>query len=310
MRYGSVLALSDASFRAEKGEVLGLLGPNGAGKTTTMRILTTFQRPTAGTARVAGLDVQEQPLEVRRRIGYLPEALPLYLDMEVRECLEFVGRARGLRGAQLAERIGWVVAKCGLDGMYRTPCLELSKGYRQRTALAQALLHDPEVVVLDEPTSGLDPHQILEIRRLVREIAAEKTVMLSTHILQEAGALADRLLVMRRGRIVGAGTVDALRAQAGVVPRVVVTLDGAGEGAAARLAALPGAGEVAPGPDTDGGRVSLEIEDTGGALREAVGALAHAEGWTVVRLERREAPLEDVFLALTQTPDDTAEDAA
>lgn len=295
MRYGSVRALTDASFRAEAGEVVGLLGPNGAGKTTTMRILTTFQHPSAGTARVAGFDVLEQPLEVRRRIGYLPETLPLYLDMEVRECLEFVGRARGLSGARLAERIGWVVERCGLERMFRTPCIELSKGYRQRTALAQALVHDPDVIVMDEPTTGLDPHQIQAIRTLVRDLAADKTVLLSTHILQEASALADRLLVMSRGRIVGSGTEDELRRMAGVTARLRVRLAEPSEGAAERLRALESAGAVHASDDA----TSFEVEQTGAGLDHEVGALARAQGWTVVRLETDPGSLEDVFLALT-----------
>src|SRR6185295_4677726 len=196
MSYGFVRALDGATFKAERGEVVGLLGSNGAGKTTTMRILTTYLVPTAGSATVAGFDVVKDPLEVRKRIGYLPESLPLYLAMEVRECLAFVGRARGLSGAKLKERIDWVVAKCSLEPMFHSPVLTLSKGYRQRTALAQALIHDPEVVILDEPTTGLDPHQIVEIRNLIRELAKTKCVVLSTHILQEANALADRLIVM------------------------------------------------------------------------------------------------------------------
>src|SRR5688572_24719489 len=174
MSYGMVRALDAATFREDKGEVVGLLGSNGAGKTTTMRILTTYLVPSAGTATVAGFDVVKEPLEVRRRIGYLPESLPLYLAMEVSECLEFVGRARGLRGAELKSRVRWVVEKCGLDAMFHSPVIQLSKGFRQRTALAQALVHDPEVVILDEPTTGLDPHQILEIRKLIRELAATK----------------------------------------------------------------------------------------------------------------------------------------
>src|SRR6185295_14930950 len=224
MSYGFVRALDGATFKAERGEVVGLLGSNGAGKTTTMRILTTYLVPTAGSATVAGFDVVKDPLEVRKRIGYLPESLPLYLAMEVSECLEFVGRARGLTGSALKDRVRWVVEKCSLDKMFHTPVIQLSKGYRQRTALAQALVHDPEVVILDEPTSGLDPHQILEIRQLVRELAKTKCIVLSTHILQEANALADRMIVMSHGRIVGVGTADELRQQAGVRPKLRLRL--------------------------------------------------------------------------------------
>ncbi|MDR1519854.1 MAG: ABC transporter ATP-binding protein, partial [Planctomycetota bacterium] len=193
MRYGSILALDQASFTVEKNGVAGLLGPNGAGKSTTMRILTTFLAPTSGTARISGFSIADNPVEVRRRIGYLPENPPLYTDMETAEYLEFVARARGLAGNRLRQRMGWVTERCGLGPVFRTPIRFLSKGYRQRTALAQALIHDPEVVILDEPTSGLDPRQIGEIRALVAELAASKTVILSTHILQEAEAMAARV---------------------------------------------------------------------------------------------------------------------
>jgi ABC-2 type transport system ATP-binding protein len=308
MRYGAVTALVDSSFSAQKGEVVGLLGPNGAGKTTTMRILTTFQIPSEGSATVAGHDVVTEPLEVRRRIGYLPETLPLYLSMEVRECLEFVGRARGLRGKELKERVQWVVAKCGLDRMFRSPVITLSKGYRQRTALAQALVHDPEVVILDEPTTGLDPHQILEMRRLIRELAAERTVMLSTHIMQEATALADRLLVMSRGRIVGRGTPDELREQAGV--HATVRLRVRGEGivdAMMALEALPSARELTATDSADG-YASLEIVERDEGLLDSVGVVAHDHGLTVLELSREEGSLENVFLSLTS--DDWAGDQA
>jgi len=308
MRYGAVNALVDATFSAQKGEVVGLLGPNGAGKTTTMRILTTFQQPSGGSAIVAGHDIVAEPLEVRRRIGYLPESLPLYLSMEVRECLRFVGRARGLRGRELKDRVDWVVAKCGLDRMFRSPVLTLSKGYRQRTALAQALVHDPEVVILDEPTTGLDPHQILEMRRLIRELAAERTVMLSTHIMQEASALVDRLLVMSRGRIVGRGTPDELREQSGVYPTVRLRVRGARVvDAMMALEALSAAGKITA-TDSEDAYAALEIVEVDDGLLDAVGILAHDHGLTVLELSRTEGSLEDVFLALTS--DDWAGDQA
>ena len=296
MSYGLVRALDDATFQAGKGEVVGLLGSNGAGKTTTMRILTTFLVPTAGSATVAGIDVVKDPLEVRRRIGYLPESLPLYLSMEVRECLEFVGRARGLRGAELKRRIDWVVEKCSLDTMFRSPVLTLSKGYRQRTALAQALVHDPEVVILDEPTTGLDPHQILEIRKLIRELAQTKCIVLSTHIMQEANVLADRLIVMSGGRIVGTGTADELRAQSGVRPRVRVSVSSGAAQAAQKLSQVPGLAEFNAHPE---GR--FDMVETSPGLPERIGALAHAEGWTLTELSRDAGSLEAVFEALTRT---------
>ncbi len=302
MHYGSVTALDSATFRAEKGEVVGLLGPNGAGKTTTMRILTTYQVPSAGGATVAGFDVIDEPLEVRRRIGYLPESLPLYLGMEVRECLTFVGRARGLRGRELKERTEYVVDKCGLSRMFHTPVLELSKGYRQRTGLAQALVHAPDVVILDEPTSGLDPHQILEIRRLIRELADDHTVLLSTHILQEASALADRLIVLSRGRIVGEGTVAELRDAAGVRPRLTVTLHGDGaSGGMGAISTMPAAGSVTRLDDCDvPGLARFEAIEREPSLSADVAKWARESDLMVTELAREPGTLEDVFLALTR----------
>jgi ABC-2 type transport system ATP-binding protein len=231
---------------------------------------------------------------VRRRIGYLPESLPLYLQMEVCECLEFVGRARGLRGAQLKERVRWVVEKCGLDEMFRSPVLQLSKGYRQRTALAQALIHDPEVVILDEPTTGLDPHQIVEIRELVRELAKTRCVVLSTHILQEANALADRMIVMSHGRIAGMGTADELRNQAGVRAKVVMRLASATPDALARISAVPGARDVATADD-----VTFRMQEDAPGLTDRLGELARAQGWAVFELAREPGSLEAMFLELT-----------
>ncbi|MFP6597985.1 MAG: ATP-binding cassette domain-containing protein, partial [Candidatus Hydrogenedentota bacterium] len=214
MHYGPVKALNNVSFTVGDGEIVALLGPNGAGKSTTMKILTTYLYPTQGTAQVAGFDVKENPLEARANIGYLPENLPLYMDMEVRGYLKFVGESRGLRGAKLKECTDMVLEECALKPMYRKVVRELSKGYRQRTGLAQALIHNPRVIILDEPTSGLDPHQILEIRELIRGLAKGKTVLLSTHILQEVEASADRVVIISRGDLIANGTVAELKKQA------------------------------------------------------------------------------------------------
>lgn len=206
MYYGPVVALDHVSFQANPGEVLGLLGPNGAGKTTAMRLLTTYLYPSSGTAEVDGIDILEKPIEVRKRIGYLPETVPLYADMQVEEYLIFVGKARGVEGVQLAKRLEWVRDACHLKAVWKHFLSELSKGYGQRVGLAQALIHDPKVLILDEPTSGLDPIQIIEIRSLIKDLAKEKTIIFSTHILQEVEVLADRIVILNEGKLVAQGT--------------------------------------------------------------------------------------------------------
>lgn len=213
MRYGPVVALDGVSFQANPGEILGLLGPNGAGKTTAMRILTTYLYPSSGTAKVDGLDILRDPLEVRKRIGYLPETVPLYSDMQVEEYLTFVGKARRLTGIRLQERIAWVKQACHLQSVWKHLLSELSKGYGQRVGLAQALIHDPKVLILDEPTSGLDPIQIIEIRSLIKSLAKEKTIIFSTHILQEVEVLADRIVIINEGKLVAQGTKQELAAK-------------------------------------------------------------------------------------------------
>ena len=210
MKYGPVMALDHVSFQANPGEVLGLLGPNGAGKTTAMRILTTYLYPSSGTAKVDGFDILENSIEARKRIGYLPETVPLYADMRVDEYLTFVGKARALTGAKLAERLDWVQQACHLRSVWKHLLCELSKGYGQRVGLAQALIHDPKVLILDEPTSGLDPIQIIDIRKLVKSLSKEKTVLFSTHILQEVEALADRIVIINEGKLVAYGTKQEL----------------------------------------------------------------------------------------------------
>jgi ABC-2 type transport system ATP-binding protein len=211
MNYGTTRALVEASFVAPDNRVMGLLGPNGAGKTTCMKIITTQMVPTSGTATVGGLDILKDALEVRKKVGYLPETAPLYVDMEVAEFLEFVGRGRGLENGNLKNRIDWVVNACKVKDVYRRPVGELSRGYRQRVGLAQALIHDPEVLILDEPTSGLDPLQIISIRQLIKDLSANKTIIFSTHILQECEAISDKIVIINEGRIIADGTPDQLR---------------------------------------------------------------------------------------------------
>ena len=301
MHYGPVVALQDASFQVQKGEVVGLLGPNGAGKSTSMKILTTYLVPSAGTARVGGRSVLDEPIEVRRLIGYLPEVLPLYTNMEVGEYLGFVGRARGLSGLRLKERMDWVVSRCGLAPMFRKLVMELSKGFRQRTGLAQALIHDPEVVILDEPTSGLDPHQILEIRSLVRELARTKTVILSTHILQEAEAMSDRIIIINRGRIVAQGTIQQLRGKAQETARVHFAVR-AGKDEAEGALREAGVGEKRACAAEDKGvaRFSLEGADER-AMVAGAGMLALKKGWQILELTAAPYTLEETFLRLTES---------
>ncbi len=209
-RYGAVEAVRGVSFRIDDGQVVGLLGPNGAGKTTTMRMLTTFLPPTAGSATVAGFDIRRQSDEVRRNIGYLPETPPLYLELTVKEYLRFVARIKGVPGKQIPEAVNRMVDRCGLKDVYNRLCGQLSRGYRQRVGLAQALIHQPKVIILDEPTSGLDPAQIIEIRTLIRELKGKHTVVLSTHILPEVAETCSRVIVIARGRISIAGELAAL----------------------------------------------------------------------------------------------------
>jgi ABC-2 type transport system ATP-binding protein len=212
-QFGSFLAVRDVTFSIPQGQVVAFLGPNGAGKTTTMRLLTGFIAPTRGTARIAGIDVQANRIEAAEHLGYLPENGPLYLDMTPRGLLQFFGEAHGLSGRALGNRIGEVIAQCALESVARKPIGKLSKGYKQRVAMAQALLHDPEVLIMDEPTSGLDPNQIRGVRSLIRELGKSKTILISTHILQEVSPVADRVLFIHDGKIVFDGTPHQLQAE-------------------------------------------------------------------------------------------------
>lgn len=300
MHYGPVVALKDVSFEVRKGEIVGLLGPNGAGKSTAMKILTTYLYPTSGTAKVAGFDVLERPLEVRKVIGYLPEILPLYMDMEVRTYLDFVARARGLGGDALKQRLDLVLDECGLRPMYRRIIRELSKGFKQRTGLAQALIHDPDIIVLDEPTSGLDPHQIVEIRQLIRNLAASKTVILSTHILQEVEAMADRIVIINRGRIVGDGAIDELRTRAKDCERTFVSVAVDRTEAERLLSGLEGARKVEFLGSEDGCASFLVRSKLGAPLWREISQLAQAKNWTIRELGERPLSLEETFLTLTE----------
>src|SRR3981189_1869805 len=239
-RYARKVAVDNISFEVEKGQIVGFLGPNGAGKTTTMRVLTCFLPPTSGSANVAGFDVLEHPLEVKKRIGYLPETPPLYPEMEVHEYLTFVGRLKGISSADIARRVNEVSDRCAV-GDVRTKLIgKLSKGYRQRVGLAQAIIHNPEVLILDEPTAGLDPKQIIETRDLIRSLAGSHTIVLSTHILPEVSQTCQRVVIINKGRVVAVDTPDNLTARLRGAETLYVQVDNNGLDAAGTLRRLAG----------------------------------------------------------------------
>jgi ABC-2 type transport system ATP-binding protein len=297
-RYGRALAVDNISFHISKGEVVGLLGPNGAGKTTTMKILTCFISASAGQASIAGFDTFDNPLEVRKQIGYLPESCPLYLDMDVISYLQFCAEVRGVASDRRRAAVDKVVNSCDLSKVTGKMIGHLSKGYRQRVGLAQALIHDPAVLILDEPTSGLDPNQIRDILRLIGALGKEKTVIHSTHILSEVEATSDRVLIINNGRIVAQGTPRELVARSsGTTVFVAVKGNGAveGIGAADFVKKVDRVGETAEGftklalVGKDNKDVSLDVY-----------RLAVEKGWLLSELRFETASLEDVFAKLTR----------
>ncbi len=301
-RYGSTVAVNDVSFSVERGEVLGFLGPNGAGKTTTMRILTGFIPPDAGTAVLGGHDVRGEPLEVRRRLGYLPESAPLYEDMGTVDYLLYVAEMRGFDGAESRRRVKRMVDLCGLGPALAKNIGQLSKGFRQRVGLAQALVHEPDILILDEPTTGLDPNQIIEIRGLIKEIGKEKTIILSTHILPEVSATCDRVIIISRGKLVGSGTPEELAGRAGGGTGVVVSLRGDGGDIEGGFRGLEPVESVEfLGREGEALRYRVRGRDGDGvaALAEAVSGLAALRGWALRELRPEAASLEDVFRELT-----------
>jgi ABC-2 type transport system ATP-binding protein len=308
--YGPTRAVDHVSFTVRRGEVLGFLGPNGAGKSTTMKMLTCYLSPTDGRARVAGFDTFDESLQVRRRLGYLPEDTPIYRDMTVLEYLEFAAEMRGMAPDRAASRIHDVGVRCGLSDVAGKEVRELSKGFRQRVGLAQAMLHDPDILILDEPTSGLDPNQIVEIRSLIKEIGREKTVILSTHILPEVQATCSRILIISGGKLVADGTPEALRArEKGGRYRVVVESNGVPKEAIRdRLASLGGVARVVPIGGEEGTHAFALDAAAAADLRKPIFRAAVDNRWTLLELLRESASLEDVFRNLT-TGDVTTGDA-
>lgn len=303
--YGPFPAISDLNFRVESGEILGFLGPNGAGKTTTMRILSGYLPASLGTARVAGHDVHTSPMAVRQSIGYLPESPPLYPEMTVQSFLHFVAELKGVAAGDRVPQVDDAIHRCGLDDRRRTLIRKLSKGYRQRVGIAQAIVHDPPVIILDEPTSGLDPRQMIEVRQLIKSLAGRHTVILSTHILPEVSATCDRITIINKGQVVATNSPESLQAQVSSGSlRYELEVEGDSDGILRTLRRLPIVQSVALGDSTglaDGHhRVTVTAQDSTD-IGKVLAATLVGENFGLYELHRNRASLEDVFLKLTMT---------
>jgi ABC-2 type transport system ATP-binding protein len=303
-RYGPVTAVDDISFRVERGEILGFLGPNGAGKTTTMRILTGYMPATEGKAIVAGFDVFDQPIEAKRRTGYLPETPPLYPDMSVVEYLTFVAKIKGVPPGERRQRVQHAMERTRVADMANRLCAKLSKGYRQRVGLAQALIHNPDVLILDEPTAGLDPKQIIETRELIKKLAGDHTVILSTHILPEVSQTCQRVVIINKGRVVAVDTPDNLTSRLGGSATMYVQVDANGADASAAFVNIAGVTRVVESDRRDG-VVGYEVESVQGYdVRRDLARAVVSSGWGLLELRPMRVSLEDIFLSLTT--DETA----
>jgi len=309
-RYGPHTAVNNITFEVEKGQIVGFLGPNGAGKTTTMRVLTCFLPPTEGKASVAGYDVIEQPLEVKKRIGYLPETPPLYPEMEVHEYLEFAGRIKGVPKGEVGKRRDDVMERCALGDVRYKLISKLSRGYRQRVGLAQALIHNPDVLILDEPTAGLDPKQIIETRKLIRDLSGDHTIILSTHILPEVSTTCQMVIIINQGKLEAIDTPDNLTARLKGHETVFVEVDGPAEDVAAKLESLGGVSRVSR-KDGHEGRTSFEVETAKDHhnIRSELARCVVESGWGLHELRPVGLSLEEIFLKLT-TSESEREEAA
>ena len=304
-RYAAKTAIESMSFRVEKGEILGFLGPNGAGKTTTMRIITGYMPSTDGTVKVDGFDVADQPLEVRRRIGYLPENPPLYPEMTVIGYLKFVAKLKGAGGAKVQDEVNRAMEKVNLGDVQGRIISKLSKGYKQRVGIAQALLNDPPVLILDEPTIGLDPKQIHEVRELIKGLAHSHTVVLSTHILPEVEQTCHRVIIIDKGKIVAVDTPQNLRSQIQGVARVFIEVEGPAADILAAVKSVPGVADVRVVSQTDG-RSSLHVDgESGRDIRTDVARTVVNGGWGLLALQAENMSLEDIFIKLTTAEETT-----
>jgi ABC-2 type transport system ATP-binding protein len=303
-RYARATAVDQITFEVDRGQIVGFLGPNGAGKTTTMRVLTCFFPPSSGTATVAGFDVLGQPLEVKKRIGYLPESPPLYPEMETEDYLKFVGKLKGLSGADLQKRVDYVLERCAVTDVKKKLLGKLSKGYRQRVGLAQAIIHNPEVLILDEPTAGLDPKQINETRDLIKSLAGDHTIILSTHILPEVEQTCEQVIIINKGKLVATDSVRNLQARARGAESVLVEVAGRTGSLETstvqqRLEQVSGVGRVSCRQQIDS-RVIFEVDSQKGSLVRGDLARAVVEaGWDLNELRPSAMSLEEVFLQLT-----------
>ena len=296
--YGRGNAVSDISFKVNKGEIVGFLGPNGAGKTTTMRIITGYLPATSGAARVAGFDVAEQSMEVRKRIGYLPEVPPLYPEMSVRDYLEFIARIKGVATADIASRSAYAMEATALTDRAEDLIKRLSRGYKQRVGIAQAIVHDPAVVILDEPTNGLDPNQIIEVRNLINQLAGEHTIILSTHILKEVEETCQRVVIINKGQIVAEDTPQNLSKQRAGSERTHLLIKGEAEAVKAMLTAIEGVSNVEA--NEKDGLLDVMVENPAGTdLRSQLAARIISGGFELYELRSESLSLEDVFRQLT-----------
>lgn len=297
--YGRFTAVNDISFKVDKGEVLGFLGPNGAGKTTTMRILTGYMPATSGKAIVAGFDVFEAPLEAKRRTGYLPETPPLYPDMSVREYLDFVARIKGVPSSERRQRVESSMERTRITDMANRHCGKLSKGYKQRVGLAQAILHNPDVLILDEPTAGLDPKQRTEARDLIKGLGGDHTVILSTHILEEVSQTCQKVVIINKGRLEAVDTQENLTARLKGTESMFVEIDAMGADAAAAFSTLAGVRRVVQ-REGHGPTLAYEIEsERGSDMRREIARTVVNQGWGLLELRPLRLSLEDIFIQLT-----------
>lgn len=300
-KFGQNTVLDNINFSVKRGEILGFLGPNGAGKTTTMKIITSFWTPTKGDVEIDGIKVSEDSLATRKKIGYLPETVPLYEDMKVYEYLKFVAEFRGISKHDLKDKIIKASMACGLSKVMRKPIEELSKGYRQRVGLAQAIIHNPDILILDEPTTGLDPNQIAEIRNLIKELGKEKTVIFSTHILSEVSAVCDRVIIINNGKIVGEGSPDELIKKSEAKEIIYVKIKGPRNEIEKRLKEMDNVENISIKDKESEDVYGYEIEPKSGVdLREYLSLTVMNNNWSILEFSKKSVSLEDVFRELTK----------